>query len=378
MTDERYDDTAAGQPDDGQGPPDLARLTERLRGPLGWVAVATLGIFLLALLAALRVGRAVALPVTLAILLNFVLSPIVRLVGRARIHPVVASGLVLVLLLGATGYGVYRFARPAGEWVGSVPQVIQEAEWKLRGIREPMEEVEKAAEEVRRLAEMDDEEGEREVAVSEASVGKSFFEQTRDVLAAGIVMFFLLFFLLASGDFFLRKLAHVLPRFGHRRSAVMIVRRTERQVSRYLLTFGLINVGLGAAVGVVMWLLDMPNPFLWGVMAGGLNFVPYLGPLVGILITGLVAITTFDSMTHAIAVPLCYLLLNALEGNLVTPLVMGRRLTLNPVAIFIGVMFWGWLWGIPGALLAVPLLAVFKIICDNIELLSPVGEFLGR
>lgn len=360
--------------------PDLARLTERLRGPLGWVAVATLGILLLGVLTALRVGKAVALPVILALLLNFVLSPIVRALGRARIPPVAAAGLVLLFLLGATGYGVYRLARPASAWVQSVPDVIEEAEWKLRGIREPVEEVQKAAEEVERLASMEDGERsqDREVEVTDGSVGKNFFERTRDVLAGGLVMFFLLFFLLASGDLFLRKLAHVLPRFHHRRRAVVIVRRTERQVSRYLLTFGLINLGLGLAVGLAMWLLEMPNPVLWAVMAAALNFVPYLGPLVGIVITGLVAITTFDSMSHAVAVPLCYFLLNAIEGNLVTPLIMGRRLTLNPVAIFIGVMFWGWLWGVPGALLAVPLLAVIKIICDNIELLTPMGEFLGR
>ena len=359
--------------------PDLGRIVGRLRGPLGAVAVAVTGLFGLALLAALRTAKEIVLPILLAVLLAILLAPVMRLLRRLKIPTLLAAGLLPLSLLAATAYGVYELGQPASRWVERAPELVSRAEWELRGLRQPVEKVQKAAEEVQRLTRMDGESAqeEREVAVRDGS-GGSFLSRTREVLVGGGLTFFLLFFLLASGDLFLRKLARVLPRFGHRRKAVVIARRTELEASRYLFTLGMINVGLGLAVALSMVLLGMPNPMLWGVLAGFLNFVPYLGPLVGILITGLVAISTFDALGRALLVPLVYFLLNAIEGNLVTPLVMGRRLTLNPVMIFISVLFWTWLWGIPGALLAVPLLAVGKIVADNISLLAPVGEFLGR
>lgn len=359
--------------------PDLAKLTDRLRGPLGVVAVAATGLLVVALLAVLKVAKAIALPIMVAVLLNFVLSPAVRfLEKRLRLPTAAAAGLILFSVLGAAGFGLYQLTGPALTWVEKAPDTIRRAEWKLRGLKRQVDEVSQAAKEVESLARVGGEEGEEQrVQVENGEERTSFFTQTRQLLAGGAVAFFLLFFLLGAGDRFLRTLAHVLPRFEHRRRAVTIARRTEEEVSRYLSTFAMINLGLGAAVAAAMWLLGMPNPILWGALAGLLNFIPYIGPLVGIMATGIVAITTFDATGRALLVPLAYFVLNAMEGNLVTPLVMGRRMTLNPVAIFLSVIFWGWLWGIPGALLAVPLLAVFKIMADNIPPLQPVGAFLG-
>ncbi|MGH7358694.1 MAG: AI-2E family transporter, partial [Candidatus Rokuibacteriota bacterium] len=157
-----------------------------------------------------------------------------------------------------------------------------------------------------------------------------------------------------------------------------IARDMEEHISKYLVTMTLINVGLGAAVGGAMRLADMPNPVLWGVTAAVLNFVPYLGPVVTLGMIALVSLLTFEGLDRALVAPALYLGLNALEGYLVTPMLLGRRLLLNPVVIFMGIIFWGWLWGIPGALLAVPIMATFKIFCDHIGPLSPIGEFLGR
>ena len=139
----------------------------------------------------------------------------------------------------------------------------------------------------------------------------------------------------------------------------------------------LINVGVGVAVGVGVWLLQMPNPVLWGVLACVLTYIPYLGAVVGIGILGLAALLAFDDLGHALAVPGVYLVVSFLEGNFITPLVLGRRLTLNPVVIFVGLLFWFFLWGIPGALLAVPILAICKIVCDHVDTLAPIGEFFG-
>ncbi len=155
------------------------------------------------------------------------------------------------------------------------------------------------------------------------------------------------------------------------------MRQIQKDISLYLLTVTMINAGLGVAVGTAMYGLGMPNPILWGVMAGCFNFIPYLGAIASAIVLTLVASVTFDQLGHILLVPVVFIVLNELEGMIVTPAVVGKRLSLNPVAIFIWLLLWGWLWGIPGTLLAVPLLAVIKIICDNITALAPIGEFLG-
>ena len=189
---------------------------------------------------------------------------------------------------------------------------------------------------------------------------------------------FLIYFLLASGDLLLRKVVHMLPLFRHRRQAVRIIRSIEQDLSRYLGMVVLINTGLGVAVGAAMYAVGMPNPMLWGAMAGLLNFVPYLGPAVNIVVVGLVAFVSFEGVGHALLAPLAYLVLNGIEASLITPTVLGWRLKLNPVVIFIALTFWTWIWGVLGSLLAVPLLATIKITCDRVELLRPAGVLLGR
>jgi predicted PurR-regulated permease PerM len=187
----------------------------------------------------------------------------------------------------------------------------------------------------------------------------------------------LLFFLLASGDLFLRKLIRVLPRLEDKRRAVEIARQVERDISAYLSTVTMINLGLGAAVAAGFAILRVPNPLLWGAMVTLFNFVPYLGPAVSYAIFVMVGLVTFETVPHILAPVLTFLVLNVIEAYLVTPLVLGRRLTLNPVVLFVGLTFWGWMWGIAGAILAVPIMAVLKIFCDHIEPLAPIGEFLG-
>ena len=214
--------------------------------------------------------------------------------------------------------------------------------------------------------------------MKKSSVGEILLGQTQGFLVSGGVMFVLLFFLLASGDMFLRKLVTVLPRFENKKLAVEISRQIEHDISRYLLTVTLINAVFGSAVGLSMYFIGLPNALLWGVMAGLLHFIPFLGAIVGISVVTLVALVTMDQLTSILLVPSAYLGLNLLEEYLFFPFLIGRRLLLNPVVIFIWLIFWGWLWGIPGALMAVPLLAIFKIVCDHIEPLAAVAEFLGR
>jgi predicted PurR-regulated permease PerM len=184
-------------------------------------------------------------------------------------------------------------------------------------------------------------------------------------------------FLLSSGDAVYERILRVLPRLSDKKAALRIARDIEDSISRYLLTITLVNVGLGIVVGLAMWLLGMPNPALWGVVATLLNFLPYIGSAIGAVITGLVALVALPDLSSAIAVPLVYLAINTIEGQVVTPIVVGRRLELNTVAVFAGVMFWGWVWGLAGVLIAVPLLVAIKRVCDHLPTWASIGELLA-
>lgn len=192
----------------------------------------------------------------------------------------------------------------------------------------------------------------------------------------GIALVFVLF-LLGSGNMVYDKIVRVLPTFHDKKTAVSIVHDIEASISQYLLTITLINMGLGVAIGLAMWAIGMPTPYLWGLGATFLNFLLFIGAITGVGLVAIVALVSFDSISYALLPPLAYLSLTALEGNIITPLILGRRLELNTVAIFIGVAFWGWVWGLVGVRIAVPLLVVVKRCCDHLPSWSTLGEFLS-
>lgn len=200
---------------------------------------------------------------------------------------------------------------------------------------------------------------------------------TGAALATIAVTLVLLYFLLASGDTYLNKIVEMVPTFRGKRDAVEVARAIEWGVSSYLFTITIINACLGVVEGFAMWLLGVPNPALWGFMAAILNYIPFLGPLIGTVVVGLVALAEFDTIGAASVVPLVYLGITTIEGNFITPAIFGRSMSLNPVMVIVSLTFWGWIWGIGGALLAVPFLAAAKIACDRLERLAPVGRFLG-
>jgi predicted PurR-regulated permease PerM len=285
------------------------------------------------------------------------------------------AAIVVVLFLGALGAGIYHLAGPATEWIETAPQKLKIAEYKFRGVTESLDKMRDAAQNVEEATGSGSEES---VEVDDTSVEGMVVNQAFTLGSGLLITVFLLYFLLASGDMLLRKIVNTLPRFRHRRNAVRIIRSIEQDLSHYIGMVCLINLGLGTAVAGAMYVIGMPNPLLWGTLAGLLNFIPYLGPVLNLTVVSLVALVSFDQATYALLAPVLYLLINGIESSLVTPTVMGWRLRLNPVVIFISITFWTWIWGIPGALLAVPLLAGIKIVCDRIQLLHPVGVLLGQ
>jgi predicted PurR-regulated permease PerM len=357
--------------------PDLAKLGQALRDRVEVRSIATTGLFVLAVLYTLYFARAFLLPIVLAVLLDFLLSPVIRVLKRARVPEPVGAAMVLLALLGALGLGAYTLADPAREWMDKAPQSLAKVQSRLRDLRRPVEQVTKTAEQVEAATEVS-KSGPQEVVLRGPRLSERLFGNTQSFLTGAIETLILLYFLLAVGDLFLQKLIKVLPQLGDKKKAVAIARATEASISTYLFTVALVNVGLGLAVALVMLLIGMPNALLWGALAGLAEFIPYIGATVVAGTLTMAGLVTFPTVGHALLVPGAYLAVNLIQSQFISPMILGRRLTLNPVAILVGLVFWWWLWGVGGAFIAVPLLATFKIFCDHIESLAPIGEFLGK
>jgi len=354
--------------------PDLAETIRGAESPqsrsVSLIVIATILVF-----GALYFARDFFIPVALAVLLSLVLSPIVRVLARWRLPFPAGAAVVLALVIGAVGGGGYMIAGPVRAWVSAAPVVLPKAARKLRAVVRPVEQVSRAATQVEQATGTTPA---RDFVVQGPSLSSRLADTSAAVLGGIIEVLLLLYALLAVGDLFLQKLVGMLPRRGDREKAVSIARATESSISAYLGLTALINLSEGAVVAAAMALLGMPTPIVWGAMVALAEFVPYVGMLVMSAVLMVAALTTFDTVPHALVVPAVYLAINFVQGYIVTPLVMSRRLTLNPVAIFISLALWWWLWGIAGALLAVPLLAAFKILCDHVESLASIGAFLGE
>jgi predicted PurR-regulated permease PerM len=358
--------------------PNLRKLRDLLEGPFGIRSFALTGLFILAFFYTLYFGRAFFLPIILALLLSFLLRPAVRGLKKIHIPEALSSALLILGLLGLVVLGGAELASPAYDWMGQAPQSLRRIEGKIRNLKKPVQTVSKATEQVEKMTKVAGPDSPPKVQVTTESLGSRVLSKATELVSGAVVTLILLYFLLASGDLFLRKLIKVLPSLEDKRRAVEIARQIETEVSTYLVTITLINVTLGLAVWGALALAGVPNPLLWGVLATFANYIPYLGPIVMISVLAMVGLLTFPDVPRALIPPGAFLLLHGLESFLITPLILGRRLTLNPVVIFLGLTFWGWMWGITGAILAVPIMVVFKIFCDHSEPLAPIGEFLGN
>jgi predicted PurR-regulated permease PerM len=313
----------------------------------------------------LRVAAELLMPIALALLGRFALIPVVRRLGRIGIPAPAAAVLVVGSLLGLGLLGATRLAEPATRWVERAPQHLRAIEQQVRSVREPVEQVVAATEDVADAATVRPKQRQL-VAVEGPSLLSTVLDRTQSVLVTLLIATPLLLFLLASGDRFLDRGAALMLGRSDQNRMKRALTSIEESVSRHLLTITLVNAGLAVAVTLAMWLLEMPSPPLWGVLAGLLNFVPFVGAFVTAVILGAVALITFEDPMRAFVTVSVFLSLTSLEGFLVTPALLGRRLTLSAASVFVSVLVWSWLWGAAGALIAVPLLATFQILREQI------------
>lgn len=333
------------------------------------------GLFGLAVLYTLYFAKGLFLPIALALLFAWVLRPLVRGLQALHLPEALAAAIVVAGLLFASGTAIYMLAEPAMGWAENAPQNLREVERKLSKLKRSLANVQRATDRIDDIASGTPT---QKPAAEHKALSSSLLSGTQTFAISALTTVILLFFLLASGDLFLRKLVKIIPTLSDKKKAVEIARAIEYEIGRYLLTISGINTVLGLATVITVYLLGLPNPLLWGAMVMLLNFVPYVGATISLGVLTLVALITFDNIVHALAVPASFLVLTTIEGQIVYPIVVGRHFSVNPVLVFISLLFWGWLWGIAGMLMAVPILVIVKICCGHIESLAFVREFLER
>jgi predicted PurR-regulated permease PerM len=325
----------------------------------------------IAVLASLYIAQAIVLPVVLAIVLKLLLQPLVNLLERLRVPKPVGALIALAVLLSVfIGLGML-LSSPAARWASELPQAWPQVQQKFASIKDPVEHIQ------RTLDQMGVQLGNPSALLSNPiGMVTAVFSGTGTVATHLLETILVLFYLLVFGETFLRRLVEVLPTFANKREAVEISLHVERDLSAYLLTITVINVVVGCATAGVMWLCDVGAPVLWGVVAFCLNFVPILGPFCGIILFLAVGLISMGPVWAALLPAALYLGIHVIEGETVTPMLLANRFTINPVAVILSLIFWYWMWGVPGAILAVPMLAIIKIICDRLLPFRAFGHLL--
>lgn len=321
----------------------------------------------------LQIARPVLLPLVLGLLLAMLTWPLVRLVMRARVPRTASSAIVVLALLSCTLGAVYALSGPAADWVRRAPIVLQTMEFRLYQLKRPIEQIKEATEAMRDATSVEkkDETDSVQVELTTPGVVEDFIDAAPRALGQIGITVVALFFFLAWGDGFMQRVVGLFNDEPLRGKADRVLRDVRNDVSRYLITITLINTALGASVGIVLLLLGYPNPMLWGAIAGLLNFAPFIGALLTLLGLAIVGLVSFDTLTPALTAVACIALLTLIEGYFVTPAILGRRLSLDPLAILLSLVAWGWLWGAAGLLMAVPLLVSARLLWQNISRVEP-------
>ena len=341
------------------------------------ISTAIIGSFVILLVGALYYAREFFLPLILASLLTLTFRPLARELHRRGIPPGALAVLFVLGLAGVVVGAAFLIAQPLADLFSQAPTIAQKLRDRFSDLRQPLATLSEAGKALQDIANPGDGTETEQVVIAQPGI----ITWAADTLGGigttlGATLIFTIF-LLASGDLFLLKLVRVVGSLSEAKRSLRIVHDVENEVSRYLLTITMINVGLGCLVGTAMAILGMPGAVAWGAVVALLNYIPYVGPFAGILSVAAVSLITFPTIGEALLPPAAYLTLSLLEGAFVSPTVLGRRLELNSVAILVILALCGWMWGIVGALIAVPLLVVIKVFCDHFPHLSTFGEFLS-
>jgi predicted PurR-regulated permease PerM len=323
-------------------------------------------------------ARSIVLPLLLAWVAAMTLKPPVTWLRAVHVPASLAAAMVLGVFLFGAGWGGLWLGRPAVAWVKSAPEKIPQLKDKYKYVLQPLVHFSTTA---MSMANLDVAQNPTNAAVpvtvkNNQTLG-NMFTWTGGLLGGVSAAIVLTYLLLASGDSFMHKLANALSEPQHKKRAVAISKEIQQSISRYLFTVSIINAGLGCVLGTIFWLLGLPNAAMWGGVVAILNYLPFFGPAMGMVAVGLAGLFAFNTLSEALVPVGAYLLMHLLDSYLITPFVLGRRFALNWVVMFVAFMFCAWLWGVCGALLAVPLLVSLKVVCARLPMLMPIKEFLS-
>jgi predicted PurR-regulated permease PerM len=353
-------------------PPEQPETGQVSSNPLVLLQVAQ---FMMLLVGALYLTRTIVLPILLAILLKLLLQSGVRRLERIHIPRAIAAlVMIIVVFITLVSMGT-ALSGPAHDWVAKLPE-------GLPRLRERLSFITGSVESVQRF--LQNAESYISVTTSQVAPSAPVASGLSELLFAGTASFasglfmtvIVLFFLLISGDLFLRRLVEVLPRFRDKRAAVMITQQIESDIAAYLKTITIMNAAVGIATALMSWAMGLDNPALWGVLAFFLNYIPVIGPIICLVILVLAGMLRIETMWVSFMPAAGFLAIHLIEGQFVTPMLVARRFTLNPVLVIVSLIFWYWMWGVPGAVLAVPVLAMVKIVCDGIPTWAAVGHLI--
>jgi predicted PurR-regulated permease PerM len=330
------------------------------------------GLFFLGLAAAMYVAAEIFWPLVFAFMLSLLFKPVQRVLARLYVPPFVSALLIVLTLLGlVVGLGT-AVSGPASTWAAKLPEGVPHLIERFKFLERPLGTLQHFLHQIESFA------GLQEGANS--SVGTALlghlFTGTRSFASGFFTTLLFLFFLLGAGQVFLQRLVEIMPRFSSKRQVVDISQQIETEISVYLMTITGMNAAVGIGTAAVMWLTGVGDPVLWGTVAFLLNFVPIIGPLIGVVIFTLAGALVTESIWGAFIPAGLYLGIHLIEGEAVTPILLAKRFTLNPVLVIVSLVFWFWMWGAPGAILSMPMLAVTKIVCDRVRPLAAFGHFL--
>ena len=350
-------------------------------------------IALIAMIFLLKYAQTLLVPIVLSVLVSYALNPFVTWLERIKVPRTPAAVLVLIALFGVIGFGALALRQQASSVLDSVPGSIAMLRGKLQTYRashgqspSTISKLEKAADEIQKTA----------AAATVPSLGISKAQppdtpiRITEYLWSGslgllaiirdsVLVMFLVFFLLASGDLYKRKFVHLIgTTFPKKRMTVETLNEVNAQIERFLLIQLLSSAAVAVSTGLVFWLMGLHQPAFWGTVAGILTSVPYVGPIAVTIAISLAAFAQFDSVAPTAKILLFLTVIFSFEGLLVKPAIMGKAARINGVAMFVSLLFWSWVWGLIGVLVAVPIMMVIKSVCDRVEPLRPVGELLGE
>lgn len=334
-------------------------------------------IFIFIVIFILNIAKDILMPIALSLILSFIFSPIIKRLENLNISRSISAAFIVFSILFFVIIGIKISLTPINEWFDHTPILLKQIERKLNPIRKTVKEVDKAAEEIDRITSLSND-SPLTIEIEENKFKNKFYDNLQYIVTNIILIAFLLYFILSWGKVVLLKTSNLFKDKEKQNVFLEISSTLEYEISKYMITITIINVCLAAIVGIFLYLVNMPNAITWSILTLVLNFIPYLGPFLAVILLGVTALISFDGFQIPLLIVSIFVTLTVIEGQIITPLVLGNSFSINPLIVFINIMFWYWLWGVAGVFIAVPFLIILNLMGDRVDFLHSISVITNR